>query len=227
VELPKSCINSARNWYFSYTREVLRLTHSAVLSPSVSDFMSMKKQLLTALLDLPLDVEHCPFCVLAKGNCAKCWYAEHYKPCNHKDGAYQKLRKSIDQFYEAVEGYWESSKEVEPSGKNAQAALQAAQHNLVYWLGNFIQAVSHSTNKLLRASTVDRYMETKQSLMLTIVNSLPLHNTHCPFCLAHTFDCDSCEYAMLYGKCEVANSTFAQLITAKNKILEALRKYWK
>jgi len=226
MELPKSCINSVRSWYFSYTREVLRLTHSTVLSPSVSDFMSMKKQLLRALLDLPLDVEQCPFCILAKGECAKCWYAEHYKPCNHKDSAFRELLDSISQFCKALENYWKDEKKVEPS-KNAQAALQAAQHNLVYWLGNFMQAVSHSTYKLLGASTVDRYMGAKQSLMLTIVNSLPLRNTYCPFCLAHSFDCDSCEYAMLYGKCEDANSTFAQLITAKDKILEALRKYWR
>ena len=221
-------IECMRVWHFNYLNNVLASVRDAAFAPTIPSYMAAKKQLLATVLDLPLGHRCCPYCNLWEGNCKDCDYAARYGPCSDKDSAYQKIQSSLSQFHGALEDYWRTDKipELKAGQKLKDFVLSETRSSLIEWYGDFNRDISQPMAHLLRAETIHDFMHLKQLLMLTIVSDIPLQISYCPFCTLHYPKCNECEYGKLYGICNAENSTFARLVQAKFRLLDALRSYW-
>jgi len=79
-------------------REKLR---ALLRARTVERAMALKKEILLLWLDsLPMDSEHCYFCMVYR--CHSCPYARNHGICTHTDSDYYKIVGQLTQLYDCI-----------------------------------------------------------------------------------------------------------------------------
>jgi len=78
---------------------------------TVETLMQLKRDLLSVWLrTLPIDIEHCYFCVVHNLLCDKCEYARYHGRCEDYDSDYTKLKHIWDATIDCVGSYYKGEK---------------------------------------------------------------------------------------------------------------------
>jgi len=82
---------------------------------------------------------------------------------------------------------------------------------------------------LEEAETVEKAMELKKSLLLSVVAHIPLFGLHCYFCEIYSSNCNRCPYARFHhGICDEPGSDFDIIKNFKKDLsLEITNRYYK
>jgi len=100
-------------------------------------------------------------------------------------------------------------------------------------LRNLNESVKDTIKMIENSETVEDIMSLKQDILMAWVQSMPLSDKTCYFCVLHKYDecgvdaCTDCEYAQEHLECPNKQSDFNAIINAKMHLLDALNEYYR
>jgi hypothetical protein len=73
---------------------------------TVEAIMNAKIGLMADLINLPLAIDHCVYCIKNHNVCLDCDYGKRHKPCRHGDSDYRKLKNKVLELREIILNYY-------------------------------------------------------------------------------------------------------------------------
>jgi len=101
-----------KKWEAKYTQRISELVKRIESAENIDEFMNAKKALLLHLIDeLPLNHEHCPFCLAHEietlsFDCDSCEYAHEHGCCYNADSTYGKIHNAKLKLISRIGDYW-------------------------------------------------------------------------------------------------------------------------
>jgi len=85
--------------------------------------------------------------------------------------------------------------------------------NLRKWRDEFFERIDGVIDKIACAETVEDVMRYKKSLLLVILDYMPLDAKYCYFCIVSSPSCGfyNCPYAKFHGVCSMEDSDYWEI----------------
>ena len=111
-----------------------------------------------------------------------------------------------------------------PTNDELERLLQDAEDvgiAIVTVLENYKMGLSNMLHrKPYRERSDESIIYAKRDFLLSLLHLFPIRGNSCIYCLRHEYDCDNCEWAKVYNKCDSVRTNWKQMHSAK-KVLEA------
>ena len=97
--------------------------------------------------------------------------------------------------------------------------------NLLKWRDEIVWIIDNQINNMKKVNSVEELTSIKRNLLIEYVSRMPLDRATCYFCLKNK-NCRECEYGKVHGICFDDGSTYDKIISAKNRLIAELLKYY-
>jgi len=85
-------LRELEEWFKLLKHTIKRMLEAMRETDTVETLMSLKRELLLRLIDLlPIDANHCYFCIVHHPHCKECEYAKVHGECSKEESDYYRI----------------------------------------------------------------------------------------------------------------------------------------